>query len=104
MPERRTPLYDLHVRHGARMVKGGGDFMFPLAYTSPVEEHINTRTNVGMQDLSTMGEVDIKGPGAERLINQLLVNEIRDLLPGQARYSTMCRDNGGVGDEFKVYK
>jgi aminomethyltransferase len=104
MPERRTPLYDNHVRLGAQMVKGGGDFMFPLSYTSPVEEHINTRTNVGMQDLSTMGEVDIKGPGAERLINHLLVNEIRDMHPGQARYSTMCREDGGVVDDITVYK
>src|SRR6195952_3112236 len=104
MPERRTPLYDLHVRQGARMVKGGGDFMFPLAYTSPVEEHINTRTNVGMQDLSSMGEVDIKGPGAERLINRLLVNEISDLEPGQVRYSTMCNEDGGIVDDLTVYK
>ncbi|KPV50438.1 glycine cleavage system protein T [Kouleothrix aurantiaca] len=104
MPERRTPLYDNHIRLGAQMVKGGGDYMFPLSYTSPVEEHVNTRTNVGMQDLSTMGEVDVKGPGAERLLNQLLVNEIKDLLPGQARYSTMCREDGGVVDDITVYK
>lgn len=104
MPERRTPLYDLHVRQGARMVKGGGDYMFPLSYTSPVEEHVNTRTNVGVQDLSTMGEIDIKGPGAERLLNHLLVNEIRDMAPGQVRYSTMCREDGGVVDDITVYK
>ena len=104
MPERRTPLYENHLRMGAQMVKGGGDYLFPLTYGSPVEEHVNTRTNVGMQDLSTMGEVDIKGPGAERLINHLLVNEVRDLLPGQARYSTMCRDDGGVVDDITVYK
>ncbi|HEX9441834.1 MAG TPA: aminomethyltransferase family protein [Roseiflexaceae bacterium] len=104
MPERRTPLYDNHIRLGAQMVRGGGDYMFPLCYTSPVEEHINTRTNVGMQDLSTMGEVDIKGPGAERLINHLLVNEIRDMEPGQVRYSTMCNEDGGVVDDITVYK
>ena len=104
MPERRTPLYDNHIRLGAQMVKGGGDYMFPLSYSSPVEEHVNTRTNVGMQDLSTMGEVDVKGPGAERLLNHLLVNEIKDLLPGQARYSTMCREDGGVVDDITVYK
>src|SRR5919109_5629883 len=104
MPERRTPLHDLHVRMGAQMVRGGGEFMFPLVYTSPIEEHINTRTNVGMQDLSTMGEVDIKGPGAERLMNHLLVNEIRDMEPGQVRYSTMCREDGGVVDDVTVYK
>ena len=104
MPERRTPLYDIHMRMGAHMVKGGGDFMFPLSYTSPIEEHINCRTHLGMQDLSTMGEVDIKGPGAERLINYLLVNEVRDMQPGQVRYSTMCREDGGVVDDITVYK
>lgn len=104
MAERRSPLYDLHVRAGAQMVKGGGDFWFPLTYTSPVEEHLNTRNNVGMQDLSSMGEVDVKGPGAERLLNYLLVNDIRDLQPGQARYSTMCREDGGVVDDVTVYK
>ena len=103
MPERRTPLYDIHAR-SAQMVKGGGDFMFPLSYTSPVEEHVNTRTNVGMQDLSTMGEVDIKGPGAERMINRLLVNDILDMEPGQVRYSTMCRDDGGIVDDVTCYK
>ena len=104
MPERRTPLYDNHLRLGAQMVRGGGDYMFPLCYTSPVEEHINTRTNIGMQDLSTMGEVNIKGPGAERLINHLLVNEIRDMEPGQLRYSSMCNQDGGVLDDITVYK
>jgi len=59
MPDRRTPLYDVHVRAGAKMIKGGGDFMCPALYTSVQEEHVNTRTTVGMQDLSTMGEVDI---------------------------------------------
>ncbi len=55
MTERRTPLYDVHVRAGAQMVKGGGDFWFPHSYTGGAEEHANTRANVGMQDLSTMG-------------------------------------------------
>lgn len=104
MPELRTPLYDIHLRTASKMIKGGGDFMFPLSYTSPVEEHLNTRTNAGLQDLSTMGEVDVKGPGAERLINRLLVNEIRDLEPGQVRYSTMCNPAGGIVDDITVYK
>ena len=78
--------------------------MYPTAYTSPVEEHLNVRRNVGMQDLSTMGEVDIKGPGAERLVRRLLVNEVRDMEPGQLRYSTMCNDEGGIVDDVTVYK
>src|SRR5215217_7982696 len=87
MPERRTPFYDFHRRSARNMVKGGGDFMFPTSYASSLEEHLNVRRNVGMQDLSTMGEVDIKGPGAERLVRRLLVNEVQDMEPGQLRYA-----------------
>jgi aminomethyltransferase len=104
MPERRSPLYDYHLRHGGRLIPGGGEFQFPDAYASPADEHVNVRTNVGVQDLSSMGEVDIKGPGAERLINRLLVNEISDLEPGQVRYSTMCNEDGGIVDDLTVYK
>jgi aminomethyltransferase len=104
MAERRTPLYDIHLRTASKMVKGGGDYLYPLAYTSPVEEHTNTRNNLGMQDLSTMGEVDIKGPGAERLVNRLVVNEIRDMEPGQVRYTSMCQEDGGIVDDVTVYK
>ncbi|MEM7330888.1 MAG: aminomethyltransferase family protein [Chloroflexota bacterium] len=102
--ERRTPLYDIHLRTASQMIKGGGDFMYPASYTSPVDEHLNTRNNVGLQDLSTMGEVDIKGPGAERLINRLLVNKVYDLHPGQVRYSTMCDEDGFIVDDITCYK
>src|SRR2546430_16666110 len=86
------------------MVKGGGDYLFPQSYQSPVTEHQNVRRNVGMQDLSSMGEIGVKGPGAERLLNHLLVNEVRDLEPGRLRYSTVCNDAGGVVDDITVYK
>src|ERR687895_661664 len=104
MPERRTPFYDFHRRSARNLVKGGGDFMFPTSYASPLEEHLNVRRNVGMQDLSTMGEVDIKGPGSERLVRRLLVNEVNDMEPGQLRYSTMCNEAGGIVDDVTVYK
>lgn len=104
MSERRTPLYDFHLRSARDLVKGGGEYMFPTSYTSPVEEHLNVRRNVGMQDLSTMGEVDVKGPGAERLLRRLLVNEIQDMEPGQLRYSTICNEDGGIMDDVTVYK
>ncbi len=104
MPERRSPLYDFHARSARELVKGGGDFMVPLSYTSPVDEHLSVRGNVGMQDLSSMGEVDIKGPGAERLIRRLLVNEVADMEPGQVRYSTICNDKGGIVDDVTAYK
>ncbi len=104
MAERRSPFYDYHLRHAGLMVKGGGDFLFPDAYTSPAQEHQNTRTNVGMQDISSMGEVDVKGPGAERLLHRLVVNEVRSMEPGQMRYSTMCDERGGIVDDVTVYK
>src|SRR4028119_1149607 len=104
MLERRTPFYDYHRRSARELVKGGGGFMFPTSYVSALEEHLNVRRNVGMQDLSTMGEVDIKGPGAERLVRRLLVNEVQDMEPGQLRYSTMCNERGGIVDDVTVYK
>ena len=104
MAERRSPLYDYHLRHAGRLVKGGGEYMFPVSYTSPQDEHSNVRTNVGMQDLSSMGEIDVKGPGAERLINRLLVNDVLGMEPGQLRYSTMCDEDGYVVDDVTVYK
>ena len=104
MTERRTPLYDYHLRAARDVIKGGGAYMYPTSYTSPVEEHLNVRRNVGAQDLSTMGEVDIKGPGSERVVRQLLANEVQDMEPGQLRYSTMCNYEGGILDDVTVYK
>jgi len=83
---------------------GSGDFMCAMVYTTVVEEHINTRTHVGMQDLSTMGKVDIKGPGAESLVNYLLVNDVRSMRPGQVRYSTVCREDGGILDDLTAFR
>lgn len=104
MAERRTPFFDYHLRHAGLLVKGGGDYLFPDAFTSTAQEHANTRTNVGMQDLSSMGEVDVKGPGAERLLSRLAVNEVRDLEPGQVRYTTLCNEAGGIVDDVTIYK
>ncbi len=101
---RRSALYDYHFRRAAKVVVGGGGYLFPTSYTSPVEEHLNVRNNVGMQDLSSMGEIDIKGPGAERLLNYLAVNELRDLYPGQVRYTTLCNEDGFIVDDVTIYK
>jgi aminomethyltransferase len=86
------------------MVKGGGDYMFPYAYTSPVDEHLNVRKNVGMQDLTSMGEIDLKGPGVERLLHRLMVANIYEMLPGQVKYTTMCDPDGKIIDDVTVYK
>ena len=104
MAERRSPFYDYHLRHAGQLIKGGGDYLFPDAYTSGENEHVNTRTNGGLQDISSMGEVDIKGPGAERLVNRLVANEISDMEPGQVRYTSLCNEEGGLIDDLTVYK
>ncbi|MEX1020324.1 MAG: aminomethyltransferase family protein [Litorilinea sp.] len=104
MAERRTPFYDYHLRNAGQLVKGGGDYLFPVAFTSGADEHRNTRTNVGLQDISSMGEVDVKGPGAERLLNRLAVNNLADMEPGQMRYTTLCNEEGGIVDDVTVYK
>jgi aminomethyltransferase len=104
MSERRSPFHGNHIGLGAKMIKGGGDFMFPLSYLPPKDEHQHVRNILGMQELSSMGKIDIKGPHAEELINRLVVNEIRDMKVGQIRYTTMCREDGGVIDDQTVYK
>ncbi|MGL4649862.1 MAG: aminomethyltransferase family protein, partial [Caldilineaceae bacterium] len=68
------------------------------------QEHVNTRTHVGLQDISSMGEVDVKGPGAERLLNRLAVADLRGQEPGQIRYTTLCNDRGAIVDEVTIYK
>lgn len=102
--ERRSPLYDYHTRHARKMMKGGGDYMVPDQYAAAAEEHANTRSNVGMQDLSTMGEMDIKGPDAEKFLDRVVVNDIRGMDVGQVRYTTMCNAKGGVVDDVTVYR
>ncbi len=104
MAEKRTPFYDIHLQMGAEMIKGSADFMFPLSYKSAIEEHINARSNVGMQDLSTMGKLDIKGKEAEDLVNRLIVNDVSRIVSGQVIYSTICREDGGILDDITAYK
>jgi aminomethyltransferase len=104
MPERRSPFHGNHIGLGAKMIKGGGDFMFPISYASPKEEHHHVRNTLGMQELSSMGKIDIKGPQSEYFINLLIVNDISGMRIGQVCYSTMCREDGGVIDDLTVYK
>ncbi len=102
--ERRTPLYDYHAAHAKKMLKGGGDYVSPDQFSDAAREHANTRTNVGMQDLSTMGELDVKGPDAGSFLNSLTVNDLHDLQTGQVRYTTICNERGGIIDDLTVYK
>ncbi|AEH85204.1 aminomethyltransferase family protein [Mesorhizobium opportunistum] len=104
MAERRSPFYSSIVGLGATMGRVGGDFISAKYYSGIADEHLNTRKNVGVQDLSTMGKMDIKGPDAEALVNHVIVNDAAAMKPGQVRYSTVCREDGGILDDLTVFR
>ncbi len=97
---RRTPLYDLHLAAGARMVDFGGWDM-PVGYGSQIEEHHAVRRDAGMFDVSHMCVVDLRGAGVRPLLLRLLANDVGRLTaPGKALYSCMLRPDGGVIDDL----
>ena len=101
---RRTPLYDLHVAAGARMVDFGG-WDLPLAYGSQIEEHLAVRRAAGMFDVSHMGIVDLAGPAARALLSTLLANDVARLtVPGKALYSCLLDESGGILDDLIAYR
>lgn len=104
MTERRSPFYGNIVASGATMGRVGGNFVSAKHYGSVREEHLNTRAHVGMQDLSTMGKMDIKGPDAEALVNFVVVNDVAKMQAGQVRYSTVCNADGGIMDDLTIFR
>jgi aminomethyltransferase len=99
----RTPLFDVHVAAGARMVDFGGWDM-PVNYGSQIEEHHAVRRDAGMFDVSHMCVVDLRGARVRDYLRRLLANDIAKLTqPGKALYSCMLRENGGVIDDLIVY-
>ena len=100
---RRTPLHGAHKALGARLI-GFGGWDMPVQYTSIVDEHHAVRRAAGMFDISHMGEAWVRGPGAEAFLNSVLTNDVRKLGVGQAQYTLLCRDDGGVVDDLYVYR
>ena len=100
---RRTPLYDLHVSLGARMVDFGGWDM-PVNYGSQIEEHHAVRRDAGIFDVSHMCVIDVKGPRVREFFSRLIANDVAKLKqPGKALYSCMLNEAGGVIDDLIVY-
>ncbi len=101
---KKTPLNDAHRALGGRMVDFGGWDM-PVQYTAGViEEHMATRTRSGLFDVSHMGEIWVEGPDAISFVNRLTTNDVLKLVDGQAHYSAMTNENGGVVDDLLVYR
>ena len=99
----RTPLFDLHLALGAKMVDFGGWDM-PLHYGSQVEEHHQVRRDCGVFDVSHMNVIDVVGPEAKSWLRHLLANDVDRLRsPGRALYSAMLDESAGVIDDMIVY-
>jgi aminomethyltransferase len=100
---RRTPLHDEHRALGARIVDFGG-WEMPLSYASALEEHRAVRTTCGLFDVSHMGEVELTGLRAIDAVAQLATNDVHRLRDGEAQYSLMCDERGGIVDDLIVYR
>lgn len=103
MESKHIPLNDLHVRLGAKMVPFAG-YNMPVRYSSDIEEHMTVRQGVGVFDVSHMGEFTVKGPEALDLIQRVTSNDASKLIDGQAQYSCLPNENGGIVDDLIVYK
>ena len=103
MENKKTCLYDKHVALGALISPFGG-FDMPIQYTNIVDEHQAVRQACGVFDVSHMGEVLISGPDAERYVNHIFTNDVRQMPDGKILYGMMCYENGGVVDDLLVYK
>ena len=102
--ERKTPLYDVHVEEGGKIVPFAG-YLLPIQYaTGIIAEHEAVRTKVGLFDVSHMGEVTFTGPDALTCINHLFTNDYADMPVGRVRYGVMCNERGGCIDDLIVYK
>jgi glycine cleavage system T protein (aminomethyltransferase) len=100
-PLSRTPLYESHRRAGAKLVDFAG-WEMPVQYAGVIEEHRAVRSAAGLFDVSHMGEVLVKGPGAEAFLQRLTPNDVAKLQPGRSHYSALLNEHGTYLDDLIV--
>src|ERR671937_2554131 len=100
---RRTPLYERHVELGARLVPFAG-WEMPVQYEGVIPEHLAVRTDSGVFDVSHMGELEVEGPRATELLQTTLSNNLDKIEPGQAQYTLLTNEQGGIIDDLIAYK
>ena len=100
---KETPLTQTHIDLGARMMPFAG-YNMPVSYAGINEEHVNVREHVGLFDVSHMGQFFLKGEHALDLIQKISSNDASKLVVGQAQYTCMPNDNGGIVDDMLIYK
>lgn len=103
MDLKQVPLQHIHEKLGAKMVPFAG-YLMPVRYSSDIEEHMAVRKDVGVFDVSHMGEFVIRGPKALDLIQRVTSNDASVLVDGQAQYSCLPNETGGIVDDLIVYK
>jgi aminomethyltransferase len=99
----RTPYYNYHVAAGAKMVDFVGFYM-PIQYRSITEEHLAVRKNVGLFDLSHMGEFDVSGRDALAFLERTTTNDVSAIRVGQIQYSCIPMPSGGIVDDLLIYR
>jgi aminomethyltransferase len=102
MALKTTPLYEEHLRLGAKMIEFGS-WLMPVQYSGIGDEHLAVRGNAGLFDISHMGQFIASGPRAGAWLNRLLTNDIQRLSPGHGHYTFLLNENGGVIDDLIVY-
>ena len=100
---KKTVLFDRHEKLNAKIVDFAG-FLMPVSYSSVNEEHLHVRNNVGVFDVSHMGEIEISGSNSFNLVQYLCSNDISKLKIGKAQYNCLTNDNGGIIDDLIVYR
>jgi aminomethyltransferase len=99
---KRTPLYEQHVKLGAKMVEFAG-WEMPVSYKSIVEEHHTVRNSVGIFDVGHMGLINVAGEDALPVIQKTTTNDASKLSLHQCQYSIICNEAGGTVDDVLVY-
>jgi aminomethyltransferase len=99
----RTPLYDRHVGLGARMVPFAG-WEMPVQYDGVMPEHRAVRADCGVFDVSHMGELEVEGPQAHEFLQSVLSNDLDRIEPGQAQYTLLTTEAGGIVDDLIAYR
>src|SRR5579862_4898622 len=100
---RRTPIYEEHVEAGAKLVPFAG-WEMPVQYAGVIAEHKAVRTDAGVFDVSHMGELEVEGPKAEELLQHVLSNDVAKLGVGDAQYTLLTNERGGIVDDLIVYR
>ncbi|MCF7796648.1 MAG: glycine cleavage system aminomethyltransferase GcvT [Lentisphaeria bacterium] len=100
---KQTPFYEKHRALGGKLVDFAG-YAMPVQYQSMVAEHLAVREAAGLFDVSHMGEFLVTGTQQVEFLDYATINDIRGMVPGQAQYSAMCLENGGIVDDLLIYK